>query len=353
MDTSPFREGSVLNDNLTNNLLDAIENNLKVKGLPYEWINDLRKSPPRISFLGKTRMGENQALYQPATNPFGLEGDTIYLLEGTNILDLSSSEIATITHELWHAWFDFIPTYPFDDASGFSDAQEEAIGGFIDELADGKNLKDAVSRAITEAEARGGTPQQVIDAILELEKTWRGSFFGSDLTGSNVGAWLILRRLYPEIAQLESLLSETSRQRLRDKEQEKAKIDEEDTKQAQLSTPDKPLSQEEKQANLAPINAFCELDLEKYKQEQKTLLEENWQPPKPPRKGKWLAMLTYRLEKDLSISNITVIESSGYQPLDQSAVDHVNSLQQKIKPFPECYQRDFLDVDHQFKLLFF
>lgn len=72
MDTSPFREGSVLNGNLTNNLLDAIENNLRVKGLPYEWINDLRKSPPRISFLGKTRMGENQALYQPATNPFGL-----------------------------------------------------------------------------------------------------------------------------------------------------------------------------------------------------------------------------------------------------------------------------------------
>lgn len=240
MDTSPFREGSVLNGNLTNNLLDAIENNLRVKGLPYEWINDLRKSPPPISFLGKTRMGENQALYQPATNPFGLEGDTIYLLEGTNILELSSSEIATITHELWHAWFDFIPTYPFDDASGFSDAQEEAIGGFIDELADGKSLKDAVSRAITEAEAREGTPQQVIDAILELEKTWRGSFFGSDLTGSNVEAWLILRRLYPEIAQLESLLSETSRQRLRDKEQEKAKIDEEDTKQAQLLTPDKP-----------------------------------------------------------------------------------------------------------------
>lgn len=366
MDTKPFREGSVLNGKLTNNLLDTIKANLKSKGLPFNWIEELRKTPPRITFLSKKRMGDNSAQYQPTwQGPLGngLEGDTVYLLEGTNILNLSSSQIATITHELWHAWFDFIPTYPLDDASGFSDAQEEAIGGFIDELADGKSLKDAVSRAITEAEGRNGTAKQAIEAIMELEKTWNGSFFGSGLSPNNASAWLILRRLYPAIADLEPLLPKSSQELIRQKEKlnaQRAQRNREEEKNSTSQTnenkdeSEQPLNSEEnQQASLPPINIFCELNLETYKKEQKTLLEENWNPPKPPHKGKWLTLLSYRLKQDLTITNIELVKSSGYQLLDQSAINHINSLQGEIRPFPECYPRKFLDVDHEFKLLFF
>ncbi|WP_083883515.1 energy transducer TonB [Spirulina subsalsa] len=64
----------------------------------------------------------------------------------------------------------------------------------------------------------------------------------------------------------------------------------------------------------------------------------------------WVTRLSYDLHRDGRVSNIQVLESSGFAPLDQSAIAHVQTLQRQFRPFPECYTRDTMNITHRFQL---
>jgi hypothetical protein len=209
-----------LTGNLRTAVFDRLKASLDAQGLPSAWIDELKNNPPDIRF---SNIGDNQGLYQPAwQGPAGngLAGDTIHLQPGMNPLRLTDDQISTITHEAWHCWFDFIPTYPMSPVSRFSDAQDEAIGGFLGELVVGNGLSDAVTSAINEAmgEGRGGTAQNAVDAIKILEDAWDGSFFTKGFVNEkDVRDWATLRRLNPQIQALETYLSDADKQKLQDR----------------------------------------------------------------------------------------------------------------------------------------
>ncbi len=214
------QEGTILAENHRTSVFDQLKAALDAQSLPSAWIDELKNDPPDIRF---SDIGDNQGLYQPAwqgPRGNGLAGNTIHLKPGLNPLQLTSDQISTITHEAWHCWFDFVPSYPATAVSRFSDAQDEAIGGFIGELVVGNGLSKAVTSAINEAtgENRGGTAQDAVDAIKILEDAWDGSFFTKGFVNEkDVRDWATLRRLNPEIQGLETYLSDADKKKLQDR----------------------------------------------------------------------------------------------------------------------------------------
>ena len=105
--------------------------------------------------------------------------------------------------------------------------------------------------------------------------------------------------------------------------------------------------------DLPIVNIFCQNKVNIYLSNLKTTLNDTWSPPKPPNRGVWKTLLNYRITKNGQVQNPKVIESSGHEPLDQAAIDHVYSLEQNFSPFPSCYPGNSLPVDHSFRVLFF
>ena len=101
------------------------------------------------------------------------------------------------------------------------------------------------------------------------------------------------------------------------------------------------------------INIFCQNKVNSYLSNMKTTLNDTWSPPKPPSRGVWKALLTYTITKSGQVKNVQIAQTSGYEPLDQAAINHVYSLEQNFSPIPSCYPEDSLPVDHTFRLLFF
>ena len=79
----------------------------------------------------------------------------------------------------------------------------------------------------------------------------------------------------------------------------------------------------------------------------------SWQPRGeqiPPGSGRFYTDLTYDLVRGGTIENVQVVRSSGYTPLDQSAIEHVEGLT-GFPAFPNCYPADSLEVENRFTLL--
>ncbi len=103
----------------------------------------------------------------------------------------------------------------------------------------------------------------------------------------------------------------------------------------------------------AVVSVSCQREVNTYLANLKASLGNSWSPPKPPRKGMWQSVLSYAVTKDGKVQDMQVVQSSGYEPLDQAAIAHVRSVEQNFSPFPRCYPRDTLPVDQTFKLLFY
>ena len=101
------------------------------------------------------------------------------------------------------------------------------------------------------------------------------------------------------------------------------------------------------------LNIFCQSKVNTYISNLKTILNDTWSPPKPPKRGVWKSLLNYSVTRSGQVENVQVVETSGYEPLDQEAMNHVYTLEQNFPPFPSCYPGDSLPVDHTFRLLFF
>lgn len=100
------------------------------------------------------------------------------------------------------------------------------------------------------------------------------------------------------------------------------------------------------------MQEMCQSTVDLYKQNLKSMTNAGWKPPKPPSKGRYTAKLRYDLLKDGRLNNIQVIESSGYAPLDQSAVQQVQRSQGQFRPLPGCYEKPSMEIDHTFTLIY-
>jgi TonB family protein len=100
-----------------------------------------------------------------------------------------------------------------------------------------------------------------------------------------------------------------------------------------------------------PLDPTCEEALLGYKSQLGALIDEGWHPPKPPRKGTWIAQLSYRVNREGQVQDVKIVKSSGYSPIDQSALARVSQAQVYFQPLPACVEESSLEVKHQFKLI--
>ena len=100
----------------------------------------------------------------------------------------------------------------------------------------------------------------------------------------------------------------------------------------------------------ANLSAVCQQTVDQYRQRVRSLVEVQWDPPRPPSKGVWQTVLTYEVTRSGTVQNIQVQTASGYAPFDESTV---RSAQQITFPaIPECFLGNGLDINHRFELLY-
>lgn len=101
------------------------------------------------------------------------------------------------------------------------------------------------------------------------------------------------------------------------------------------------------------MNLFCQVAVNNYITQIKNSLNGTWQPVKPPSRGIWKSLVSYTITKDGQVENVHVLQTSGYEPLDEAAINHVYNLENQLPPFPDCYPENSLPIDHLFKLTYY
>lgn len=98
------------------------------------------------------------------------------------------------------------------------------------------------------------------------------------------------------------------------------------------------------------VDESCETEIAQYQEQLRALIDRDWQSPTPPRKGTWNLTLVYELSQEGSVEGIRMVRSSGYRPIDNSAVERVRTLdlQGYFPPLPSCYQQETLEIEHNF-----
>jgi TonB family protein len=89
-----------------------------------------------------------------------------------------------------------------------------------------------------------------------------------------------------------------------------------------------------------------------YREDLRGMVDNGWHAAKPPYKGTWTALLHYDITRDGHVANVHVVQSSGVPAVDASAVSRVYEMQGQFRPLPSCYDKDTLDVDHTFKIIY-
>jgi hypothetical protein len=104
----------------------------------------------------------------------------------------------------------------------------------------------------------------------------------------------------------------------------------------------------------APVIAddSCKQLMTAYKAELFGMVDKGWKPNRPPSHGVWTTVLDYNLTQKQTVENVRVLKSSGYGPLDQSAISRVYQLQGTFKPLPSCFSQPALEVEHTFKVVY-
>ena len=115
----------------------------------------------------------------------------------------------------------------------------------------------------------------------------------------------------------------------------------------------KPVNTTRKNPNESLISITCQLEINNYIRNLQNTLNQTWKPVKPPSRGVWKSLLSYTITRGGEVESIRVRKTSGYEPLDKAAMNHVYGLENQFPPFPDCYRRDFLPIrEHIFKLLY-
>ncbi|MEM6256181.1 MAG: TonB C-terminal domain-containing protein [Cyanobacteria bacterium P01_D01_bin.156] len=101
------------------------------------------------------------------------------------------------------------------------------------------------------------------------------------------------------------------------------------------------------------LNLVCSSNVDDYASSSRSFTENDWQPPRPPRRGEWVTLLEYYVARDGTANEISMIKSSGYAPLDASTIASINAFSGRFPPFPDCYTGDYIFIEHRFTLLYF
>jgi hypothetical protein len=98
------------------------------------------------------------------------------------------------------------------------------------------------------------------------------------------------------------------------------------------------------------LNPGCAIILDYFLLELESFVEGGWQPPEPPQDGTYRTRLHYLVSRNGTVQEATIVQPSGYLPIDESAFSHVNSLSGSLPEFPDCYTGTHVFVDHGFTL---
>ncbi|ANV88403.1 TonB family protein [Picosynechococcus sp. PCC 7117] len=100
--------------------------------------------------------------------------------------------------------------------------------------------------------------------------------------------------------------------------------------------------------DMTDLSLACQAEVDFYLANLKATMGNTWRPPYPPSPGVWRTEVNYLLTKDGRVQNLQVAQSSGANIIDQAALSHVRTLEQRFEPFPSCYPYEALPVDNNF-----
>ncbi len=92
----------------------------------------------------------------------------------------------------------------------------------------------------------------------------------------------------------------------------------------------------------------CKQAMAGYQANLRKMTDNGWNPPKPPEKGEWSSVISYRLNHSHQIENVQLMRSSGFKALDDSAAERVKAIADQFEPLPKCYQQSSLEIEHTF-----
>lgn len=104
-------------------------------------------------------------------------------------------------------------------------------------------------------------------------------------------------------------------------------------------------------ADAPQSQAACDTAVASYRREVEVLVDANWTPAPPPAPGVWLAVVTYNIDPDGEVIDISISQPSGDTAYDQSALNSILTV--SIPPPPTCYPDNLLEITHRFQLNYF
>ncbi|MEZ4576027.1 MAG: TonB C-terminal domain-containing protein [Vampirovibrionales bacterium] len=96
----------------------------------------------------------------------------------------------------------------------------------------------------------------------------------------------------------------------------------------------------------------CQTEVAAYKARLQTQGSQTWSPPKPSHKGQFDTVLNYQVNRNLTVSNVTTVKSSGETQIDAAARQHVQGMTGQVESFPACYSGNTVDITHTFRVIY-
>ena len=96
----------------------------------------------------------------------------------------------------------------------------------------------------------------------------------------------------------------------------------------------------------------CQTEVAAYKARLQTQGSQTWSPPKPSHKGQFDTVLNYQVNRNLTVSNVTTVKSSGETQIDAAARQHVQGMTGQFESFPACYSGNTVDITHTFRVIY-
>ncbi|MEM6255098.1 MAG: energy transducer TonB [Cyanobacteria bacterium P01_D01_bin.156] len=388
----PSSPGDRLSPENIDRLITIISNNLEAKGLPSIWVSDLRTSPPHnfvIMFESQVNLGTGAADYDPSENLGITEmfSGLMRLKSGINIFNLLDSDLGSITNEFFHAWYDGIDFFDGFIFTGrqepvdFTQVEEEVISDFVGSLAANEGLSIAITNAFSSAARYNLEIGDAANALLRFDnylqsrgepthfnfkdfddlKFWvvtmeqlenrTARVVGNELDGY----WKIRNALSSS-----SLFAVNHLEYLRGNPRSNAtslslftSVDPEETKKLNAL-----FHETQESVDRSTLSQTCLSRISLYEEKVRALAYRLWMPTTPPGKGIWTVVLTYNVLPDSRVTDVKVVQSSAYPPLDESAVQAIELIngarrEELVDYYPDCDPTGFVSVSHTFILEYF
>jgi TonB family protein len=106
------------------------------------------------------------------------------------------------------------------------------------------------------------------------------------------------------------------------------------------------------QSQATPTVSECETTIGNYKANLHALVDSAWHPSRPATKGEYVAHFRYGITSSGQLDHVELLQSSGSDTLDRSALQRIYELQGHFPPVPSCFQQPVLEINHTFKVIY-